>query len=95
MEAILQNFEQGIKDGLAKAREANTGEPLVGVSLLRALAEKWEAHAARVSGDWYNDAPAYEECADDLRDIIKANAAGQGREAYPAPACSALNGGGK
>ncbi|MCG2658664.1 MAG: hypothetical protein L6437_00260 [Kiritimatiellae bacterium] len=30
MEAILKNFEQGIKDGLAKTREANTVEPLVG-----------------------------------------------------------------
>ena len=29
MEAILKNFEQGIKDGLTKAREANTVEPLV------------------------------------------------------------------
>ena len=29
MEAILKNFEQGIKDGLAKAREANTVEPVV------------------------------------------------------------------
>ncbi|MCG2680900.1 MAG: DUF551 domain-containing protein [Kiritimatiellae bacterium] len=29
MEAILRNFEQGIKDGLQKAREANTVEPLV------------------------------------------------------------------
>jgi len=28
VEAILKNFEQGIKDGLAKAREANTVEPL-------------------------------------------------------------------
>ena len=29
MEAILSNFEQGIKDGLAKARKANTLDPLV------------------------------------------------------------------
>ena len=30
MEAILKNFEQEIKDGIAKARKANTVEPLVG-----------------------------------------------------------------
>lgn len=30
MEAILRNFEQGIKDGIAKARKANTVEPFVG-----------------------------------------------------------------
>ena len=30
MEAILRNFEQGIKDGIAKARNANTVEPIVG-----------------------------------------------------------------
>jgi hypothetical protein len=29
MEAILKNFEQGIMDGLSKAMEANTVEPLV------------------------------------------------------------------
>jgi len=29
MEAILKNFEQGIKDGLTRTREANMVEPLV------------------------------------------------------------------
>ena len=72
MEAIIKNFEQAIKDGIAKARKANTVEPFVGVSVLVALVEQWECHAAKVSGDWYNDAGAYENCADDLREVIQA-----------------------
>ena len=71
MQAILDNINAGVKAGLEKARKANTVEPLVGVPELLALASKWEAQAAKVSG-WFNDAGAYEDCADDLRTIIQA-----------------------
>lgn len=72
MKAILDNIDAGVKAGLEKARKANAVESHVSIGRLWELVHSWEAQAAKVEREWYNDAGALQDCADELRTVIDA-----------------------
>ena len=41
------------------------------IDKLKQLIKEWEEIVAKEEGEWYSDSQAYNDCADDLRKIVK------------------------
>lgn len=52
------------------------------------LADEWEAKADKCEKEWYNDAPAFRECAEDLMALINCPSCGD-KVGSMQPRCSA------